>query len=121
MKPALPTFLLFAALAWCGFARGKADAAEVERPNILFIVADDLRPDLGCYGCAAVQSPNIDRLASRGLVFDRAYCQVALCNPSRASVLTGRRPEATQVFDNGAHFRSAMPGFVTLPQFLKQH
>jgi iduronate 2-sulfatase len=96
-------------------------AAESRKLNVLFVIADDLRPELGCYGVSAVHSPNIDRLAARGLVFDRAYCQMALCNPSRASFLTGRRPDATQVFDNGAHFRAALPEAIALPQHFKQH
>ncbi len=115
--PGISTLLFGACLLLGAICPAPAAAG----PNILFIVADDLRPDLGCYGNRAVHSPNLDRLAARGMVFNRAYCQVALCNPSRASVLTGRRPDTTRVLDNGAHFRAAVPDVVTLPQFFKQH
>src|SRR4051812_141981 len=69
------------------------------RLNVLFFAIDDLRPDLGCYGDAHAKTPNIDRLAARGVVFTHAYCQQAVCSPSRSSLMTGRRPDATGVWD----------------------
>lgn len=89
--------------------------------NVLMIVVDDLRPNLGCYGDTAAKTPNIDRLAARGVVFAHAYCQQAVCSPSRSSLLTGRRPDATRVWDLRTHFRSALPDCVTLPQYFKEH
>ncbi len=90
-------------------------------PNVLFITVDDLRPELGAYGKNHVISPNIDRLAASGIVFQRAYCQQAICNASRASFLTGLRPDSTGVYDLVTHFRKKVPDVVTLPQIFKEH
>ena len=88
------------------------------RPNVLFIAVDDLRTALGCYGDPHAHTPNIDRLAAGGTVFGRAYCQQAVCNPSRASVMTGLRPDSIRVWDLKSHFRSELsPELATLPQF----
>ncbi|WP_411831036.1 sulfatase [Mariniflexile sp. AS56] len=92
-----------------------------KKPNILFITIDDLRPELGCYGSDIAISPNLDKLASEGLLFNKAYCQQAICGPSRASLLTGIRPETSGVFHNYIKFREANPDVVTLPQMFKEN
>lgn len=93
----------------------------VKQPNILFIGIDDLRPELGCYGSDVAVSPNLDKLASQGLLFENAYCQQAICGPSRASLLTGIRPETSGVFHNYIKFRDVNPDVITLPQFFKNN
>jgi len=104
---------------------GRLDEARSAAPgrkmNVLFIAVDDLRPQLGCYGDKLVKSPNIDRLAASGLVFNRAYCQQAVCSPSRTSLMTGRRPDTTRVYDLRTHFRKHLPNVVTLPEQFKKH
>lgn len=96
------------------------DARSADKPNVLFLVADDLRTDLGCYGSPAL-TPNLDALARRGVRFERAYCQQALCNPSRSSLLTGKRPDSLHLWSNGTHFRDKNPDVTTLPQWFKQN
>jgi iduronate 2-sulfatase len=103
-----------------GFAQSKASAGK-NAPNILFIAIDDLRPELGCYGNKIVQTPNLDQLAKSSTVFLNAYCQQAVCSPSRTSVLTGLRPDSTKIWDLATHFRTTVPDVVTLPQYFKQH
>jgi arylsulfatase A-like enzyme len=92
-----------------------------DKPNILFIAVDDLRPELGCYGKDYIKSQNIDALAKHGMVFNRAYCQQAVCSPSRSSLMTGTRPDTTKVWDLTTHFRAALPNVVTLGQHFKQN
>jgi iduronate 2-sulfatase len=114
-------FLLFmCALGIAFFQSQNALSAEpLSKPNILFIVVDDLRDTLGCYGNDEVKTPHIDRLASRGARFERAYVQYPVCNPSRSSFLTGLRPDRTGVTDNGTLLREQVPDVVTFPQLLK--
>lgn len=113
MKPLFPV-LLTALFAGTAFA---ADG----QTNVLFIAVDDLNTRLACFGTDRVSSPSIDRLAARGISFQRAYCQYPSCGPSRASVMTGLRPSSTQVLSNKVHFRDFIPDVVTLPQAFRKN
>lgn len=92
-----------------------------KRPNILFIAVDDLRPELGCYGDPHIKTPNIDRIAGNGITFTQAHCQSAVCNPSRASLMTGLRPDTIKVWSLRDKFRDTVPDVVTLPQYFKKN
>lgn len=93
----------------------------MSQPNVLFITVDDLKPVLGCYGDRVVKSPNIDRLAARGVVFDRAYCNQAVCAPPRDSLMTGVRPTTLGIHDLGTKFRESSPKAVTHSQYFMKH
>jgi len=99
-----------------GLAKGQA-----RRPNVLFIAVDDLNHHLGCYGHPQVKTPNIDRLASWGVRFDRSYCQYPVCNPSRSATLTGTRPDTTGVTNNTKPLLEASPNAMTMPHWFRQH
>ncbi len=101
--------LLFTLALLCATSRA------AEKPNVLFIAVDDLKPIAGCYGGTA-KTPNLDRLAARGVRFERAYCNQAVCAPSRNSLLTGLRPQTLGIYDLGTNFRNARPDAVTLSQ-----
>ena len=96
-------------------------AADAKKPNVLFIAVDDLRPEINASGSKLIKTPNLDRIAARGTTFDRAYCQQAVCSPSRSSLMTGRRPDATRVWDLETHFRKALPDAITVAQHFKNH
>lgn len=105
------TLIVLALLSQCLFA--------AEPMNVLFIMSDDLRTELGCYGSKLAKTPNIDKLAAKGVQFDRAYCQFPLCNPSRSSMLTGRHPTTTGVIGNRQFFAAQNPKFVSLPRHFR--
>ncbi|HKS37660.1 MAG TPA: sulfatase-like hydrolase/transferase [Verrucomicrobiae bacterium] len=106
---------------FCCALFGDHAVAAVVKPNVLFICVDDLKPLLGCYGDRRVRSPNIDRLAARALLFERAYCNQAVCAPSRNALLTGMRPTTSGIYNLGTNFRQAAPDAVTLPQYFMRH
>lgn len=100
-------------VAWC------LQVHAGEKMNVLLIISDDMRTELGCYASALAKSPNLDRLASTGIKFDRAYCQFPLCGPSRSSMLTGRYPATVGVLGNRTWFGDAHPEIVSLPKHFK--
>jgi len=115
----LPCVVVLAA-AWA--TAGPSGAAEpAAKPNVLFLICDDLNCDLSCYGDPVVESPNIDRLARRGLRFSRAYCQYPLCGPSRASFMTGLYPDQTLIHRNAIRVRQRLPDVVTMPQWFQRY
>lgn len=108
-------------LAWIFMASVAVAEAVPPRPlNVLFIVADDLNTSLGCYGDPLAKTPHLDRLAARGVRFDRAYCTFPLCGPSRNSFLTGLYPNATGILANAQIFRQTNPGHPSLPELFRR-
>ena len=105
----------------CCFSIALISVIARSQPNVLFIAVDDLRPELRCFGCKHIHSPNLDKLASRGTVFLNAHCQQAVCSPSRTSLMTGLRPDSTKVWDLNTHFRDLGPDVVTVSQHFKDH
>src|SRR6187455_2341502 len=105
----------FIAAAACCFP-SPVNAADGQRPNVLFLISDDLNNLLGCYGDPLAKTPNIDRLAARGVRFDRAYCSFPLCGPSRNSFLTGLYPNSTGILANSQIFRQTIPTQISMPQ-----
>src|SRR5262245_55031837 len=115
----LRTRALIAAFAAVSFAGQISSAETAQKFNVLLIISDDLRTELGCYGSPLAKTPNIDALAASGVRFDRAYCQFALCNPSRTSMLNGRYPLTTGVLGNRTWFGHAHPDYISLPNCFK--
>jgi iduronate 2-sulfatase len=107
-------------VAVLGLLGAFSGAHAAERPNVLFIISDDLNNFLGCYGDERAKTPNIDELATRGVRFNLAYCQYPLCGPSRNSMLTGLYPNSTGILNNGQIFRQTIPSQISLPQAFRQ-
>jgi iduronate 2-sulfatase len=116
----MPTMLRLAAVIAILFVSTPTAGSEPAHWNVLWIVVDDLNTDLGCYGQPLAQTPNIDRLATRGIRFEWAYTQYALCNPSRSSFLSGYRPDRTKVAEQEVHVREALPDAIFLPQLFRK-
>lgn len=121
MKTNLLRTTIMLLLAAAPLARSAPAAEAAERLNVLFLIADDLNCDLGCYGHRMVQSPHIDRLAAQGLRFERAYCQYPLCGPSRASFMCGLYPDQTLIRGNAIRVRERLPGVLTMAQMFRNH
>ena len=99
----------------------QASISAAQKPNVLLVCVDDLKPNLGCYGDTLAKTPNIDRLAQNGVLFERAYCNQAVCSPSRNALLTSLRPQTLGIYDLATNFRQSRPGAVTLPEYFKKN
>ena len=120
---ALGLLALLSVTVWtsaCPLSALAEDPSDRQQPNVLFLICDDLNCDLGCYGHPLVQTPNIDRLAQRGVRFDKAYCQFPLCGPSRASFMTGMYPDQTLVRRNAIYIREHVPNVTTMSQMFRR-
>lgn len=115
---------LFLLTCWLPSTLALAETGPAKSPgqaNVLLICVDDLKPLLGCYGTTTIRSPNIDRLAARSVLFERAFCNQAVCAPSRNSLMTGLRPQSIGIYDLGTNFRKSVPDAVTLAQYFQGH
>ena len=108
-------WILVVVLSGCSSQRDTTGENSQSRPNVLFIAVDDLRPMLGCYGDQDIKTPNMDRLAAQGTLFERAYCNVPVCGASRASLLTGLRPTRNRFLDYSTRAQEDAPGITSLP------
>ena len=119
-------------MKWMGAAAGSLfvggsnfimadDQADGQKPHILLICVDDLKPALGCYGDPLAKTPNLDRLASRGMAFDKAYCNQAVCAPSRYNLMLGSRSTSLGLYGLGKPFREVYPDAVTMSQYFRRH
>jgi len=118
----IPLIIMALAISTLSFCQNNTVKEKSEkRPNILFLLVDDLKPVLGCYSDPNVKTPGMDKLASEGVVFQNAYCQQAVCAPSRISFFTGKRPDRTKVTDLHTKMRDMNPDIITAPQFFKKH
>ena len=120
MKAGIMIIWALALAAWAMPARA-AEKNTPPRPNVLLIMSDDLAVTLGAFGHPVAVTPNLDALARRGVRFERAYCQFPHCNPSRASMMSGLRPNSTGVTGNADNLYKNVPGIVTLPRLFRQH
>lgn len=116
-----PLFRLPGLLLFCLLIPGSHRTATADRPNVLLILVDDLKPALGCYGDPIAKTPNIDRLAARGMRFDLAYCNQAVCAPSRFTLMLGSHSTSTGLYGLGSQLRQIIPDAVTLPQYFAAH
>lgn len=121
MTPRIYSYVLCLLLFAAASAAHAAPEQQAGKYNVLFLIADDLNCDLACYGHPLVKSPNIDRLAARGMLFERTYCQFPLCGPSRASFLCGLYPDQTLVRQNSVFVRDRVPNVLTMPQHFRNH
>jgi len=116
-KAIIGSIPVFTGLIMCSCTH---NSTEKKAPNILFIIVDDLRPELGCFGNSLIKTPNIDKLAEKSMIFTNAFCHIGISAPARASMMTGLRPDSTRVWHLEDKFRKNLPDVLTIPQYLHQ-